>query len=325
LMKLATDSITADWGARILSTGSTLYDPMHYNNGAVWPFVTGFVIWGQCNYRRPWSAYPLIDALKQVTFDWARGRHPELLSGRYYRPLDTAVPQQFFATSMLVSPILMGLLGWEPDAPSGAARLAPQLPPDWGHVHVSNLRVGSTTLHVGIQQAHGQLDLTIAREGPPIELTVVGSLPSDVRAVTVATEAGGLRTQRNDSTAGTPREHLVHLTEQLEADTTHVSVRWTGGLAVVPPTVALEPGQRSRGIRVLDFRRTGEASSRAWSLTVEGESGTPYHLHLYGERLERIEGARIVEADDARTTIETELPPSPEDRTTRTILLSAAR
>jgi hypothetical protein len=66
-----------------------------------------------------------------VTFDWARGRHPEPLSGAYYRPLDTAVPHQFFATSMLVSPIVYGLLGREPDARGGGARLAPQLPPQW--------------------------------------------------------------------------------------------------------------------------------------------------------------------------------------------------
>ena len=86
---------------------------------------------GHYQYERPWAGYPLVDALARLGFDWARGRHPELLSGAYYRPLDTAVPQQFFATSMLVSPIVYGLLGLEPDAPAGRARLAPQLPPEW--------------------------------------------------------------------------------------------------------------------------------------------------------------------------------------------------
>ena len=85
----------------MLSTESVFYDPMGYNSGAVWPFVTGFVTWGQYRYRRPWAGYLLLDALGQMTFDWARGRHPEIFSGSYYRPLDTSVPQQFFATSML--------------------------------------------------------------------------------------------------------------------------------------------------------------------------------------------------------------------------------
>ena len=61
---------------------SPLYDPTHYNMGAVWPFVTGFVALGHYRYERPWAGYPLVDALSRMAFDWARGRHPELLSGR---------------------------------------------------------------------------------------------------------------------------------------------------------------------------------------------------------------------------------------------------
>ena len=110
--------------------------------GAVWPFVTGFLALGHYQYERPWAGYPLVDALAHLAFDWARGRHPELLSGAFYRPLDTAVPHQFFATSMLASSIAYGLVGWEPDAPGGRARLAPQLPPQWERARVSGLRAG---------------------------------------------------------------------------------------------------------------------------------------------------------------------------------------
>ena len=83
---LAGHALTADWGARMLTTASPLYDPTHYNMGAVWPFVTGFVALGHYQYERPWSGYPLVDALARMAFDWARGRHPELLSGRVLPP-----------------------------------------------------------------------------------------------------------------------------------------------------------------------------------------------------------------------------------------------
>jgi glycogen debranching enzyme len=53
LLRLASHRLTADWGARMLTTDSALYDPIHYNMGAVWPFVTGFVAWGHYNYGRP--------------------------------------------------------------------------------------------------------------------------------------------------------------------------------------------------------------------------------------------------------------------------------
>ncbi|MCH6553686.1 MAG: hypothetical protein IH793_05960, partial [Acidobacteria bacterium] len=185
LRKLAADSISSDWGARMLSTGSPLYDPVHYNMGAVWPFVTGFVSWGQYNYRRPWSGYPLIDALKQMMFDWARGRHPELLSGRYYRPLDEAVPHQFFATSMLVSPLLMGTFGWEPDAPHRRARLAPQLPPQWEHTTARSLGLGETTVDAEFEQGASRFVATLMARGPAIALELAIPIPpgaGDVRS-----------------------------------------------------------------------------------------------------------------------------------------------
>src|SRR3972149_172701 len=164
---------------------------MHYNNGAVWPFVTGFVSWGQYRARRPWSGYPRTPALAQMTFDWARGRHPELLSGAFYRPLDTAVPHQFFATSMLLSPIMYGLLGWEPDAPAGRARLAPPLPPSWDRgsgrppprwerVSVRHLRVGSARLTVQFERGSGRATATVSASAP-LNLEFAQSVPAGAR------------------------------------------------------------------------------------------------------------------------------------------------
>ncbi|MEO6443600.1 MAG: GH116 family glycosyl hydrolase, partial [Gemmatimonadaceae bacterium] len=36
--RLASNTIMTDWGARPLAATSPLFDPLHYNNGAVWPF-----------------------------------------------------------------------------------------------------------------------------------------------------------------------------------------------------------------------------------------------------------------------------------------------
>lgn len=305
LTKLATDSITTDWGARILSSGSALYDPMHYNNGAVWPFVTGFVVWGQYNYRRPWSAYPLVDALAQVTFDWSRGHHPELLSGRYYRPLDTAVPQQFFATSMLLSSTLQGMLGWEPDAPQGKARLAPQLPPQWTHAIVHNLQVGATTLTVEMEQHPGELTVSVNRSGPEIGLDLVASLPPGATRVRAESSpidgAGEARVQSG------PRETRVTQSQTLAERVTRFHYRWEDGLAIEPPTTVLEPGQASRGIRILDFRSAESASNGAWTLTVEAERGRTYELRLHGAPI-ATQGARVVSTDGSVTTISVVIP-----------------
>jgi glycogen debranching enzyme len=295
LTKLAADSISADWGARILSTGSPLYDPMHYNNGAVWPFVTGFVSWGQYSYRRPWAGFPLVDAVAQLTFDWSRGRHPELMSGRYYRPLDAAVPQQFFATSMLVTPLMAGLVGWDPDAPQGRATLAPQLPPRWDRFTASGLRVGDTRIAAAFEQRPGEFAATIAGSGPNVTVTLVLPVPLGARDVQLdaGAEYGPASLQQG------PHDGWMNVDLPIANDSATVSVRWEGGLAVEPPTVALQPGQQSDGVRVLDFRFGDDV----WLLTVEGAPGRTYDMTLYGEEIHDIDGAEVLERNGGQNWI----------------------
>ena len=314
LVKLAADSISADWGARILSTGSSLYDPMHYNNGAVWPFVTGFVAWAQYNHRRPWAGFPLIDALKQMTFDWARGRHPELLSGRYYRPLDTAVPQQFFATSMLVSPIVSGIFGWDPDAPNHRARLAPQLPPDWTRATVRHLKIGRARIDLELTQEDGTLEALVSHTGPPLELELVLSLP--LAATEIQHADPNAESQQPLTVTNGRHDIQVSTLLTLSSGENQVSLHWVGGLAVVPPTLRLVPGQESRGIRVLDF----SPSEGGWNITVEGEAGQVYRIGLRGERPRVVDGPATVSTTETAHILEVHFPLG-EGRATETIHL----
>ncbi|HET7039075.1 MAG TPA: GH116 family glycosyl hydrolase [Gemmatimonadales bacterium] len=275
LVKLAADSISSDWGGHPLSTGSPLYDPMHYNNGAVWPFVTGFLTLAQYRYGRPWAGYPLISALAQMTFDWGRGRHPEVLSGTYYRPLDTAVPQQFFATSMLVSPVMMGLLGWEPDAPNNRATLAPQLPPEWPLTRVHRLRVGDASMDAMFLRMPGSLTAQLwATRGRPA-LTLDLPIPLGATDVKLQVDSAAAPLQWAETPAGR------RLRVGVPPGGRHtVTVEWAGGLELSVMPEPLEPGQTSHGIRVLDLIRTREG----FEALLEGERSRAYHLRLHGVR-----------------------------------------
>jgi len=53
---------------------------------------------------------------------------------------------------------------------------------------------------------------------------------------------------------------------------------WDDGLAVAPPRIDLEPGQRSTGPRIIDL----EADGDGWLLTIEGTAGREYDLALFG-------------------------------------------
>jgi hypothetical protein len=302
LRQLASDAISSRWGARLLSTKSDLYDPLHYNNGAVWPFMTGFVSWAQYRYRRPWAGFPLLQALHRLTFDFALGRHPENLSGAYYQTMDATVPHQFFASSMLVTPLARGLLGWEPDAPERRAILAPQPPPSWSSFGVDNLRVGESSVRFSQERGPGVAVASFSVAGPPVELTYLQAIPLGARSVHMeGNPAGGNGRQ------ATGRHDQIHeVTFNLqEGSPIEIRFGWEGGLEVEAPTSSLSLGAQSGGLRVLDFTMDGEE----WALLLEGEGGGSQSLTVYGEAVESGDaGTSLTPGPTGQTTILVDFP-----------------
>ena len=274
LPELGSSKITADWGTRMLAWDHPLYESQHYNNGTVWGFVTGFVALAHYRYHRAWAGFDLVRDVARTSFDFARGRNPELMSGAFYRTLDTAVPQQFFATSMLVSPLVRGLLGWEPDAPRGRATLAPHLPAEWDSLAVLNLAVGASKLRVAVAKEPGVYRLRVGREGGgggPLALRVAPALPLGAAVEAVTVNGTGIPFTVEES------PHDVHaITEvALQAEAV-VEIRHRGGLEVVTPAERLAVGDPSGSLRVLDLRREGAE----YVIAVEGLAGRAYTLDL---------------------------------------------
>ncbi len=306
LAALASHRLTADWGTRMLASDHPLYEPLHYNMGAVWPFVTGFVAWGHYQYQRPWAGFPLIDALARLTFDFARGRHAELLSGMFYRPLDTAVPHQFFASSMLVTPLLRGLVGWAPDAAHGRARLAPQIPPSWPRFEVRALTVGASRLDVRLTQDANAISATVrVTAGPPVTLEFVPPLPPGASAA--RTVVGG--------TPATSAGVLV------DGRPTTITTTWRGGVAVEPPRRDVPVGDTSRGVRVLDVHAQGAGVA----IDVEAPAATSQDLQVYGERPLSVEGADVVAWQGQEGRLRVTFPASAAGMARTTVTLRARR
>jgi glycogen debranching enzyme len=198
--RMARSDLMTDWGARPLSTTSPLFDPLHYNNGAVWPFVTGWVATAQFRYGNPHAGWQALRAIANTTFDESRGRNPEVISGRVYKPLDTAVPQQFFATSMILTPLLRGMMGLEVDAPAGRLTVAPWVPPGQEELRVDNLQLGADRVNVHVYSfpERGQLVLRVVpleKGSPHRPIRVRFAPPGDsaVEGVLTSTETLGIR------------------------------------------------------------------------------------------------------------------------------------
>lgn len=274
--RLAGNEIMTDWGARPLSARSTLFDPLHYNNGAVWPFVTGWVALAQYRYHNAHAGRFALDAIARTGFDEALGRNPEIISGRVYKPLETAVPQQFFATSMVLTPLVRGLLGIEVDAPAGRVRVAPQLPAEWDSVRVEHLAVGEARLSLHFTRRRRTIGIDVRREGiergTPIVLDYAPSLPLGARSVSVShgNAAAGARQTTSRSGAVIVRDSATL------GDAVGIRVSWEGGWEVAPPRRAPRIGDRSLALRVLSERMDGDK----YVLQLEGRGGATYAVRV---------------------------------------------
>ncbi|MEJ2186282.1 MAG: GH116 family glycosyl hydrolase, partial [Gemmatimonadota bacterium] len=272
LRRLSASDVTTDWGTRLLSEKHPLYQPLHYNNGAVWPFMTGFTALAHYRAHRAWAGYALVRDIARTTYDFARGRNPELMSGAFYRTLDTAVPQQFFATSMLVTPLVEGLLGLQADAPAGMVAVEPHLPARWDSVSVRGFRVGADTVDMRVYRTMGVYTLAVRRRGPqPLRARVSPALPLGAHVLRVTVDGRDVPVQVET----TPHDVHPVVMADLDADT-RIEIHYEGGVEIAAPDDTVRVGDSPHGLRILDFRRDGDG----YAIDLEGLAGHTYALAL---------------------------------------------
>ena len=181
LDRLAGAAIATDWGARMLSRESRLYEPLSYNNGAVWPFLNGFATLALYSQHRPDAAWQYLDATADLTFIEPRGYMPELFSGDRLRSIDAAVPHQLFSTTGFMSGFMRGLVGLrEPPAtePDAALTIEPQLPAGWASLRIRQLRWRDAIYDVRFAQDERGVEVTVVNTGAPRPMVVKLALAS---------------------------------------------------------------------------------------------------------------------------------------------------
>ena len=256
LDELAGAGIGADWGARMLSRESTLYAPLSYNNGAAWPFLSGFAILALYSQHRPDAAWLYLDGTADLTFLEPRGYVPELFSGDRLRSIDAAVPHQLFATTGFVSGLMRGLVGLrEPSLldPAGALTIEPQLPAGWTSLRLRRVRWRDARFDIDLTRGSDRLDLVVTNRGQPRPLAVRLALPPGAEAE---------RDTRELRFTGTGTERR--------------SVRLRPGFELVPVHEPLRLGDMSQRLRVIATAFDG----RTYTARLQGRRGRYYRARL---------------------------------------------
>ena len=277
--QLARATIATDWGARTLASESPLYDPLHYNNGTVWPFVTGFLSLAEYRYHNPYAGRAQLEAVGRSFDVWGLGRNPEVFSGATFEPLETAVPQQFFATSMFLTPLLRGAFGLDVDAPRGALTIAPHLFDRPGTYRVHGVRVGAARLDISLEVSDTAFSAIVRRSGGSDAPLTVHFEPALAPAGRVRSVLAGGRPVAWRTTQ-TGRDVHVHFDAQMApgSQEVRVTVRHSPGWRLELPSASTRRGDASASLKVVDARLSGDDLSVAF----EGKSGLTYSVRVHG-------------------------------------------
>jgi hypothetical protein len=276
LERLVSSEIVTDWGCRMLSNKSAAYEPLAYNNGAVWPFLTGYNLWALFNYGHLTAGLQMLRNMAEWAFVEARGYMPEVTSGEYFRPLDTSVPHQLFSSFGYAVGVIRGLLGLEPVShPTGQPRLrvAPHFPPNWQEVRIKNIRFGASVFDLYYQRNLGGITVTVERaEGLVVNLEFVPQL--EAGAEVAQTSSLLLKTEKNAK----------------------LQIPIFEGTWIELPPEPLQVGQRSQQVRILSER----LEENRFILICEGVGGRVYDLILHSPyEVVSVSGGELLPAEKA--------------------------
>ncbi|MBA2301953.1 MAG: amylo-alpha-1,6-glucosidase, partial [Acidobacteria bacterium] len=283
--RLGAGALATDWGSRILSERSELYDPLSYHYGSVWPLFTGWTSMGAYKYGRPHVGLQALMANALLTYDGALGYVTELLSGELNAAFGRSSHHQVWSEAMVVTPLLRGLLGIEPSAGGGVLRCVPQLPANWDRMSAHNIAAGNARYDFSFTRTIGRLDVIIDRrtestevqsQQPPARVILAPAFPLD--AVVRAVSVNGRRTQFERRLRGDIQQAEIVILEP--SAKTSVVFSYDDGSDVYQHVVSPAPGDRNAGLRVLRSR----AGRDSLQLTLEGRAGRAYSLRMRTQR-----------------------------------------
>ncbi|UCE43170.1 MAG: hypothetical protein JSV17_01285 [Candidatus Aminicenantes bacterium] len=287
LGRLCSSDLNTDWGIRSISINSKYFQPLNYNYGAVWPFLTSWVSSALYKHHMPQQGYGLLTSTANHTFEHALGSITEVFSGANNVWPREAVSHQGFSTAGVVLPFVRGLLGLEGNALEKTLTFSPHFPANWEHVSIKDYSIGKAKFSFDYERKTDALSLKIQTKnakGYKILFAPAFGLGTEFISLTVDGEPLEMKTEEKAQVAQAIAEIPVK-DGKMQLDLGFVPT--TEILPVVPNS---RIGDRNKGLKLISVKKN---ASRL-IIQVEGLAGSNYALGItHPELIVKVEGAKL--------------------------------
>ena len=167
------------WGVRTIAEGESLYNPMSYHNGSIWPHDNALIGKGLSRYGMKDRALAILGALFDASLYMDLHRLPELYCGFVRRPSEgptlypvACSPQAWASASAFY--LLQACLGlsFHPDRPRVRFN-HPQLPEYLARVQIRNLRLGDAVVDLSLERHQRDVGVNVLNKAGEVEVSVV--------------------------------------------------------------------------------------------------------------------------------------------------------
>jgi len=265
LNQWASNAFSTNWGARIIREDSPVFKPTGYHYGSVWPLFTGWTSLAEYRYGNYIQGFTHIMNNLNVYRNWGYGYVEEVLNGAEYQPSGVC-PHQCWSETMVLQPVIEGMLGLDVDASANTIHLSPRLPADWNSLRVEHIRIRDQFLNFSYSRDSTTLKWQFGSTGDtPINVEFMPVVPPGTQIKWVL--VGGKEYPFASFT--TSRFITLQINLLVDGETT-VEVKYHGGISILPRFYDPTPGDRSEGLRIIDAYRKGNS----YLIDLEGLSGS---------------------------------------------------
>lgn len=286
LDQIAAADFQTDWGTRSKAQSDPTYDPNSYAGGSVWGLGTAGVASSYWAEHRPATALAIWSALLPWSSLDSPGHLHEVLAGDFYHEEVESVPEQTWSSAAFLTASVQGLLGLRVDGVKRQLDFAPHLPAAWDKITLRRIRVGDSRVTLDVTTVVGKVGLHINNEGAPLRMSFDPELPlgASVRSTRIdEREIAATRVQH-------PQDSHARVEFDVPRGDTVVSIDYSGGVAIVPPTRRPVVGEVSRGLKIVGV----SLKNRTYAIEIDHLPAEPAHIELRTPwKIVAVQGAKL--------------------------------